>query len=278
MLKLITTLFLCLFPLQASAEQPQPTMVLSGVVLEQGTNKLSAKFITWLSKKADYPLAVKYADSYQSLSKTLREHPECLAWTCGAPFIEDHASDQQQLIAVPLFHGEPTYHSLVVTRTGRNEKTLNDFKGLIFAYSDSRSNSGFIAPSYALQQQNIDINIHFRYLMPTGLHEYSIEALLANLADVACIDEYVFMQYLKLHPDAKEKLLVLEKIGPFPFTPIVAGRLVSHDVITRLQQALLNMPNDPEGKEILQQLGLDGFVIKQPSFYKPIYDMLQALK
>ena len=92
MLKFIATLLLCLLPLQVSAKQPQATMVLSGVILEQGNNKLSVRFATWLSKQADYPLAVKYAESYRNLSNTLREHPECLAWTCGAPFVEEQLS------------------------------------------------------------------------------------------------------------------------------------------------------------------------------------------
>lgn len=278
MLKIFLSLFIFLIPLLGYAGSQQHEMVLSGVVLEQGNNQLSAKFTKWLSAKANYPLSVKYAESYQSLSNALREHPQCLAWTCGVPFVEDHVNDKQQLVAVPLFKGEPTYHSFVVTRSGRNEKTLMDFEGEVFAYSDPRSNSGFVAPAYALKQKGIDINNHFRYLMHTGLHENSIEALLAGQADVANIDEYVLVEYLKVHPDMKNKLVVLEKFGPFPFTPIVAGSQVPQKVIARLQQVLLNMHHDPEGKGILEQLGLDGFVLKQPSFYKPIDDMLKELK
>jgi len=212
------------------------------------------------------------------LTDILREHETALAWTCGAPFVQDQIRDGQQLIAVPLFHGKATYSSFVLTRVGRSEKTLADFKGQVFAFSDPRSNSGFVAPSFALQQQGIDINQHFRYLMHTGLHEYSIEALLAGQADVANVDEYIVLEYFKAHPSAKQKLVILERFGPFPFTPIVAGSKVPEAAIERLQQALINMHNDPQGAALLKAFDLDGFVVKPVSFYKPIADMLKALE
>jgi len=262
----------------AYAEPAGDALVLSGVVLEQGHNQLLARFTDWLSKKADYPLNTRFTDSYQSLTDSLREHATCLAWTCGAPFVQDQARDGQQLIAVPLFHGKPTYSSLLLTRAGRSEKTLADFKGQVFAYSDPRSNSGFIAPSFALQQQGLDINDYFRYLMHTGLHEYSIEALLSGQADVASIDEYVVVEYFKAHPAAKDKLVILEQFGPFPFTPIVGGSKVPAAAIARLQHALVSMHEDPAGAAMLKEFGLDGFVVKPVSFYQPIADMLKALE
>ncbi|MDX8396440.1 MAG: PhnD/SsuA/transferrin family substrate-binding protein [Mariprofundaceae bacterium] len=262
----------------AGHQQGHHSLVLSGVVLEQGNNPLLTEFTSWLAKKANYPLATEYTGSYQNLSDSLQKDPSSIAWTCGVPFVEDHASDQQQLVAVPLFNGKPTYRSFVVTRSGRSEKTLADFKGQVFAYSDPRSNSGFVAPAYALKQQGIDINQHFRYMSHTGLHEYSIEALLAGQADVANIDEYVVVEYFKAHPETKDKLVILEAFGPFPFTPIVAGNKVPKDAIKRLQQALITMHEDPKGAAMLKQFGMDGFVIKPVSFYNPIADMLEALK
>ncbi|MDX8390561.1 MAG: PhnD/SsuA/transferrin family substrate-binding protein [Mariprofundaceae bacterium] len=281
-LRIRTGIALCitvlLLPSMSHAGQERNALVLSGVVLEQGNNPALSQFTKWLARKADYPLTTQFSGSYQDLSNSLREHPACLAWTCGVPFVEDHHQDGQQLVAVPLFNGKPTYRSLVMTHAGRTEKTLRDFKGQVFAYSDPRSNSGFVAPAYALKKQGISIHDHFRYLMHTGLHEHSLEALLSKQADVANIDEYVVVEYFKTHPGAKKKLVILERFGPFPFTPIVAGSQVSKETIKRLQQALTTMHLDSEGAEILKKFGMDGFVRKPVSFYKPIADMLDALK
>jgi len=261
-----------------SGERPGNALVISGVVLEQGNNPLISRFANWLAIKADYPLTPNFAESYQQLSESLHDNPLSLAWTCAVPYVEDYASDQQQLIAVPLLHGSATYHSLVVSRAGRTEKTLADFKGQVFAYSDPRSNSGYVAPAYALKQLGIDIEKHFRYMMHTGLHEYSMEAVLAGQADVANIDEYVVIEYFKAHPETRSKLVVLEHFGPYPFTPVVAGSKVPEEVVERLRHALTTMHEDPEGEVILRQFGLDGFVSRPVSFYQPIVDMLNDLQ
>lgn len=257
-------------PLHAAA------FVFSGVVLDQGDNPLLDRFASWISKHGGGEWRPNYQASYRGLSDYMRAHPTSLGWTCGAPYVED-AADGQQLVAVPLFHGEPTYHSLVMTRAGRSEKALGDFKGGVFAYSDPRSNSGYLVPAFELRQQGIDIHTHFSYLLHTGLHENTIQALLAGLADVGNVDEYVWVEYLNRHPEAQSKLKVIERFGPFPFTPIVAAKAVPQTVIEKLQQALVDMRDDPEGRRILDAFGLDGFVVKTPRFYAPIEAMQQAL-
>lgn len=251
--------------------------VISGVVLDQGRNQLAERFIQWLSRASDYPLTFQYVDKYQALTDTLEKNESAIGWTCGAPFVEDHAKYQQKLVAVPLFRGAAEYHSLVVTRRGRTEKTLSAFKGQVFAYSDVRSSSAFVAPSFALKQQGVDIKQHFRYLMNTGLHENAIGVVLAGQADVANINEYILVEYFRSHPESRQHLAVLEKLGPLPFTPIVAAHGVSDTTIHRLQSALISMHQDPVGAEILNDFGLDGFVIKQPAYYQPIATMLEAL-
>jgi len=265
-------------PMQSIRAAESAKMNFSGVILDQGNNPLLENFTHWLAQKANYPLTTSYTENYQAITADLQQHPTSLAWTCGAPFVEDHATDGQILVAVPLFHGKPTYHSITIMRAGRTEKSLLDFKGQILAYSDPRSNSGFIVPTFVLHEHGIDIHKYFRLLLYTGLHEGSIEAVLGGLADVANVDEYILVQYLKSHPQAEGKLIQIKQYGPFPFTPIVAGHSTPKAVIQRLQHALLGMANDVEGKKILAQLGLDGFVIKPASFYQPIADMLQAIK
>lgn len=207
----------------------------------------------------------------------LRENPDAVGWTCGAPYVQDSEASGQQLIAVPLLNKKPTYYSLILTRTGRSEKTLADFKHSVLAYSDPRSNSGFLSPKYALYKQGIDIDKHFRLLLDTGNHESSINALLNNLADVAAVDEYVWLAYLNKHPEASKTLHEIERMGPFPFTPIVAGSEISAGDISKLSSALLDMSDDTEGQKLLSEFYLDGFVKKEPAFYQPIKNMLEEV-
>lgn len=251
--------------------------VVSGVIINSQNANLIERFTQYLSTKSGYPLQVAYVNKYSDLSRALRENPKAIGWTCSAPYVQDSKADGQQLIAVPLFDNKPAYHSLILTRSERSEKTLANFKDAVLAYSDPRSNSGFLSPKYTLHKQGIDIEKHFRLLLNTGSHEGSITAVLNHLADVAAVDEYIWHTYLKKHPEANKQLREIERMGPFPFTPIVAGSEISTNNINKISSTLLKMKDDSEGKKLLAEFYLDGFVKKQPAFYQPVKDMLQEV-
>jgi len=256
---------------------PVHPFVVTGVVKESGNARLLQDFVNYLSRRSDYPLRLVYTDSYRGLSEQLRNNPMAVGWACGAPFVEDHVTDGQQLVTVPLFQGAPTYHSLLIARHDPGKQHLLDFSGAVFAYSDPRSNSGFIVPAFQLKQAGQDIHRFFRLLLPAGTHEHSIEAVRYGLADVATVDEYVWVEYLRSHPQVSQKLTVLERYGPYPFTPVVAGRSVTPAVTARLQKALTSMATDTEGRALIERFHLDGFVRRPVTFYRPIADMLQSL-
>lgn len=248
--------------------------VVSGVVVNSGNGKSIQKFVDYLSHQANYPMDVVFVDSYARLSGILRKHPDAFAWTCGAPFVEDAKSDGQQLVSVPLFNGTPTYHSVILAKKGTTKQQLRDFEGEVFVYSDPRSNSGYISPKYALKKQSIDMEQHFRLMVHSGSHERSIEALQGGLADVAAVDEYVWVEYLKKYPQAKNELVEIERMGPFPFTPIVAGSAVSKKKIITMNKILGSMKESEQGKKYLDSFGLDGFVQVSIDFFDPIEKML----
>ena len=273
-MKIITLLIinLILLPI-AYAKSDKHLFIVSGVIVNSKSSKKVDSFVKMIEEKSSYKLKAFYVDSYARLSEILRNNPDALAWTCGAPYVEDSIKDKQQLIAVPLFNNKPTYSSFIVTKKSSKATSLLDFKDKIFAYSDSRSNSGFVAPSQYLKIHNHHLKDFFRIKINAGTHERSIEAIYRGIADVGAIDEYVWVDYIKTRPKIAEKLHVIQKMGPYPFTPIVAGKGVSIKMIKKLQVAFTTL-NKAELKQFNHDFKLDGFVIKKPSFFNPIKTML----
>lgn len=164
---------LCLLLLSGSFSHAQHVddlsnpFVVTGVIVNSDNANLIERFVAYLARQSGYPLRLVYVNSYTDLSIALRANPNAIAWTCGVPYVQDHKSGGQQLVAVPLFNGEPTYHSLILTSSGRTEKTLVDFKGAVLAYSDPRSNSGFISPNIpCIKKVLVSSNIFAYYCMP----------------------------------------------------------------------------------------------------------------
>jgi len=104
------------------------------------------------------------------------------------------------LIAVPLLNNQPTYRSYIVSKKSDKGKKLIDFKGKVLAYSDPRSNSGYVAPSILLKQNGADMDNFFRVKINAGTHEKSIEAIYRGIADVGAIDEYIWDSYTRDKP------------------------------------------------------------------------------
>jgi len=264
--------------LQVGTDPASSPFVVSGVVTNQHTKTMLTSFVEWLSVTSGYRMHLAYARDYTDLSRILRENPNAIGWTCGAPYVEDHQRDGQQLVSIPLFNQQPTYHSLVLTQKNRPEHSLSDFRNGVLVYSDSRSNSGFLAPSVALKRQGINIYEHFRLMLDAGNHEGSLQALVNHLADVAAVDEYIWVDFLRRHPEQAATLKEVERFGPFPFTPIVAGTQVAPKTIFHLQDALEKMADDPRGRAVLDTFHLDGFVVRDDAFYQPIRDALKFME
>ncbi len=267
------TLLISFSTVQADSRE----FVVTGVVINSGSAKSISDFVNYLSQQTNIDLKPVFVDSYNELSSRLRKKPDSFGWNCGAPYVEDHQNDGQQLISVPLFNGKPTYHSIILTSKNKTGASLANFKDQVFVYSDPRSNSGYLAPAYFLMQQGLDIKNHFRIALHAGNHEKSIAALLNGLADIAAIDEYVWLQYIKKHPNAEAALREVQRLGPFPFTPIVTGNATNKQTLQKLQDALINMNKTVVGKNILNTFSMNGFVIKNNDFYKPIADMQRKL-
>jgi len=266
---LLSLSFVSIVLLADTSQKDEHLFVVSGVIVNSDSSQKIENFIQMIEEKSDYSLKPFYVNSYMRLSEVLRQNPDALAWTCGAPYVEDSVKDGQQLVAVPLFNGVPTYSSFIVTRKSEKANKLVDFKGSVFAYSDARSNSGFVAPSALLKKEGFDMKDFFRVKVNTGTHEKSIESIYRGLVDVGAIDEYVWMDYIRTRPHLREKLHVIEKIGPFPFTPIVAGRDVEERVLKNVQKSLVNM-NKEELDILKKDFLLDGFVLKRDTFFAPI--------
>lgn len=260
----------------AEAEKSTP-FAISGVVSDSSGSASIKQFVRYLRNKTNINFEIYYASNYSKLSRVLRDNPHAFGWTCGAPYVEDEKQDQQQLVSVPLFKGQPLYHSLIITAIKNSEKKLLDFKGKIFVYSDPRSNSGYLAPSVQLLEQGVEINQHFSLMINSGSHKNSIVSLLNGLADVAAIDEYIWIEYIKEHPDTLSELHEIERTGPYPFIPVVAGKDVAQTRIRKVREVLINMSNDRQGKLILKNIGMDGFVNKTTSFYQPVRDMINMV-
>lgn len=217
-----------------------------------------ARWSEYLSKRLGSPVTFVAREYYQGVLDLLFRGQLEAAWICGYPYIRHHR--QLQLLAVPLYQGRPEYQSYLI-RPRQQEpgvRSWADLKGKVLAYSDPLSNSGWLVAQAQLRAVGLTGKDLQKSFFAHG-HRNVAEAVAARLAHAGSIDGYVWETMRQQRMAAVEQTEVVWKSGPFGFPPVVTRLPAAHPKILALQSTLLDMQNQPEGRNVLTALNLTGF-------------------
>lgn len=215
--------------------------------------------------------------TYQEITALLLAGRLDAAWICGYPFVE-HA-DRLALVAVPLHRGSPLYQSYLIVPADSGAEHLADLRGTTHAFSDPASNSGFLVTRHRLLLAGERPETFFARSFFTFGHRNVIRAVAAGLADGGSVDGYVWEVMARREPAIAGATRVLEASEWFGFPPIAAlAAQRGSPAVEALGRALVAMPQDPLGREILAVLDLDGFVAGEPALYGGIAAMRERLR
>jgi phosphonate transport system substrate-binding protein len=216
--------------------------------------------------------------SYREVMDLLESGGLEFAWICGYPFVQKRDPEFLELLAVPVYKGEPLYRSFIIVQRDSPYTSLDDLRGKVFAFSDPESNSGFLYPQSVLANRQMTPASFFRQTFFTFNHAETIEAVAEQVADGGAVDSYIWDYLITFRPEIAEKTRVIEQSPSFGFPPLVSRLGVERSLVNRMRRVLVEMASDPEGKEFLEGLKLDGFGIYPPSLFDSIRDMADRLK
>ena len=80
--------------------------------------------------------------TYEEITSLLVSGQLDAAWICGYPFVAFR--DQLELVAVPIWRGNPLYQSYIISGAGNPAASISDLRGSVHAFSDPNSNSGYL--------------------------------------------------------------------------------------------------------------------------------------
>ena len=183
-----------------------------------------------------------------------------LGWICSTSFAElavrPTPSVREVGVAwVPLGEPSPRYHGVLVVRRGSTAGTLSDLAGSVVAGNDRASLSGNYAYRFAVRRLGEDPDVFADHQL-TGSHRRSLDLLLAGEVDAAVIDSVVLARERILDARVAAELVAIERLGPWPTQPLVAGRSVSDETLAFVRRRLL-APPDPALAAAFTDAGLE---------------------
>jgi len=262
--------------LPAAADAGALRIGLTPVFLDDQASFL-ARWRLWLERRLKRSVVFVQRGSYREVLDLIRGGKLDFAWVCGYPYVRYRK--ELRLVAVPLWRGRPYYQSyLIVPADDRKTASLAELRGKVFAYSDPDSNSGFLYPQYRLATQGENPATFFSRSFFTWGHRKVVEAVAVGLVDGGAVDGYVWETLAEFHPALTRGTRIIERSPEFGHPPFVARPDISAAELEQFRGALLGMPADDEGAQLLRLLRLDGFVAGQPALFDEIARMAARMR
>lgn len=262
--------------LPARAEAGALRIGLTPVFLDDQLSFLT-RWRVWLERRLKRPVVFVQRGNYREVLDLIRGGKIDFAWICGYPYVRYR--HELRLVAVPLWRGRPYYQSyLIVPADDAKSNSLTDLRGKVFAHSDPESNSGYLYPQYRLTTLGENPATFFSRSFFTWSHRKVVEAVGVGLADGGAVDGYVWETLAEFHPKLTGGTRIIERSPEFGHPPFAARSDISELELQQFRAALLGMPADEEGAELLRLLRLDGFVAGQLSLFDEIKRMAARVR
>jgi phosphonate transport system substrate-binding protein len=211
--------------------------------------------------------------SYREISELLLSDQLDFAWVCGYPYVRHRHG--MRLLAIPLYRRQPLYQSyLIVPHEDTTTYSYANVRGRIFAYSDPNSNSGFLVPQFEILRAGGHPSTYFRRSFFTWAHRKVVSAVGTRVAEAGSVDGYVWETLALTSPQATAQTRIAYKSAEYGFPPLVARASIEESDFQSMQQTLLQMSADVEGRGLLRQLNLDGFSRDKPEVFDSIGEVL----
>ncbi|GAM10850.1 putative phosphite transport system-binding protein PtxB [Geobacter sp. OR-1] len=214
----------------------------------------------YLAKELKMPVTLVDRDNYAEMNSLLASGGVDIAFVCAGPYVEGHQQFGLELLAMPLVNGKPVYHSYIIVPKNSAAKNLDDLKGKSFAFTDPKSNTGKLVPTYMLVRRNTTPEEFFSKVSYTYGHDKSIAAVAEGLVEGAAVDSLIWEYLHRTKPSLTSRTRIIETSDPYGIPPLVVRKNLPAELKTRVLNSLLTMNNVPSGREILTGMMIDRFV------------------
>lgn len=216
--------------------------------------------------------------SYSETNTLIRQRQCDLAFVCTYAYVQGNEDFGMELLVTPVVHGNTRYHSLFLVPASSDVESILELRGKRFASSDPLSNTGWLYPSFVLNQAGQDHQNFFSEVVTTGGHDRSVRAVAQGIVDGGAVDNLVYEQLVEEEPEIGQKTRIIHKSPGFGMPPVVVHPGTPQNVRDALQKTLLTMNESTEGAKVLAPLRIDRFLTPDADDYDAVAKMMRVLE
>lgn len=278
------TLFLTLASLapatRAYADTTKPFRV--GLIPEQNIfvqKKRYQPLFDYLENKLDIRIEVQMLSRYGNLVDNFNQLKLDAAFfgsLTGALAIK-------KLGIIPLVRphhseGLSSYYGMIFVRKQSGIRSAEDMYGKRMVFVDRATTAGYLLPlDYFVQNGITDYTTWFADYYFAGTHEDAILEVLKGNADVGAAKSTIFYQLVRNNPQILDNLEILATSLHVPENTFCVRSDLSDGLTTLLQEHLLSMHLTPEGRMVLNTIGIQHFIQTTVEDYQPVFDYAEQI-
>jgi phosphonate transport system substrate-binding protein len=190
-----------------------------------------------------------------------------------------HAKLGVEAIARPMtIDGISSYHGLIFARKGGEIKNAEDMKGKTFVFVDKATTAGYLLPLSFFKKNEIgNYRTYFKETYFAGTHEAAIYDVLNKKADIGAAKNTIYYKLANFDSRIKNEMFVLEKSPDVPENGLAVRKDLDVAIKNKLKDKLLNMHNDPDGRNVLKKFGAQRFIETKDDDYSGVYKFVKTI-
>ncbi|MBI5076742.1 MAG: phosphate/phosphite/phosphonate ABC transporter substrate-binding protein [Nitrospirae bacterium] len=275
---LLSSALLICFPQTVSSQKNDVIKIgVASMITPVDAVKYYQDVIDYIGEQIGQPVQMVHRRTYDEMDSLLEKGEIKIAFICSAPYVKNREQFGIELLVAPSVSGKPLYHSYIIVHNDSSMKTFPELKGKVFAFTDPKSNTGKLYPTYLLKTMGFTPEKFFNRFLYSYSHNKSVEMVAKKIVDSAAVESIVYDHMLKTGSPYAKQTKVIKRSPPYGIPPVVVTKDIDISIRKKVKNAFLSMQNTPKGKAILAAMMIDGFVEVPDRNYDTIREMERAV-
>lgn len=233
--------------------------------------------IDFIGERIGQPVQMVHRRTYDEMDSLLEKGEVKIAFICSAPYVKNREQFGVELLVAPRVDGKPLYHSYIIVHAESPIKSFPELKGKMFAFTDPKSNTGKLYPTYLLRTMGFTPERFFKKFIFSYSHNKSVEMVAKKIVDGAAVESIVYEHMLKSGSPYVRQVRIIKRSPPYGIPPVVVTMDIDPALRKKVKDAFLSMRETAKGKAILDAMMIDGFVEVPDKNYDSIRAMEKAV-
>jgi phosphonate transport system substrate-binding protein len=247
---------------------------IAAMVSPKETEKYYTQMLNYIGEKTGMKVEIIQRENYDEMDTLLEKGNVNIAFVCSGPYVNDKKKFGAELLVAPQSYGKPFYNAYIIAPVDSSARGIGDLRGKKFAFTDPKSNTGKIVPTYMIAKKfHESSEKFFSQTIYTRSHDKSIEAVAKKLVDGASVDSLIYDYTARKNPVYTKLTRIIEKSPLYGIPPVVVNKTLDSATKAKIRDAFLNMNKDAKGRAILAGIMVDKFIVPKDSDYNTVREM-----